>query len=105
MPASQRVAPVFLSALLLGLPVMACLALGQMLSQDEKQCCQQMAEECGRANMPSSHSCCKTVVRPHDASLASSSVSLVPHLTVVFSLPNKALLDLFGDKTSDHWFA
>jgi len=67
-----------LCTLLLGGPIMGCLVPTAQLSAEEKQCCKEMAGECQGADsgMPKSHSCCDTVVRPHNDLLPSASVPL-----------------------------
>ena len=45
-----------------GVPVMACLAPGVQLTQEEQACCREMAEQCGGAGMAADHSCCQKVV-------------------------------------------
>lgn len=68
---------------LLTAPIMACLWPGASLTAEEQQCCREMAEHCGRMDMdmPSSHSCCRPVVRDTDPYLATfrPSVSGVHH--------------------------
>lgn len=39
-------------------PVLACVAPQRALTAQERECCQHMAEMCGPARMPRSHSCC-----------------------------------------------
>ena len=72
--------------LLAGAPVLACLLPGEELSPAEKQCCREMAGQCGRVDMPSSHYCCKTVVRAHPVWVSRASVSPVQPLRVVSEL-------------------
>ena len=42
-------------------PQIACFMPDQTLSQQEKDCCNEMASDCGGSNM--THECCRTVVR------------------------------------------
>lgn len=83
--------------LLVGAPVLACLLPGEELSPAEKQCCREMAGQCGRVDMPSSHSCCKTVVRAHPVWLPRTSASPVQPLRVVSELPPENLVAANGD--------
>jgi hypothetical protein len=73
-----------LVALLLGGPIVACAAPAAQLTADEKQCCRDMAGECGRhaSGMPMSHSCCKTAVNPPDDFRPSNPPSATPLLIV-----------------------
>ena len=48
-------------------PQIACF-MPDTMTESEHQCCQQMANECGGADM--SHECCRTVVRPDVATVA-----------------------------------
>ncbi len=50
-------------------PVMACMLPDIALTVEERECCRDMAGECGQMDMPSSHSCCKTTVREVDSYL------------------------------------
>lgn len=90
-------------ALLLGAPILACLAPGAQLSAEEMECCEEMAGDCGKsADMPASHSCCSTVVRPRNDVLPSASVSLSAPLShsAAFEIPllvsHADSLDRFG---------
>jgi hypothetical protein len=78
----------FVCVLLLGAPVLACLAPDEPLSPAEKECCKEMADECGRADMPASHSCCKPVVRPQHALISKTDFFAALHPAVVFELPS-----------------
>ena len=42
-------------------PQLACFMPDQMFTEPEKECCKQMANSCGGANM--SHECCRSAVR------------------------------------------
>lgn len=55
---------VLMVALLFTAPTMACLLPNATLTQAERDCCKHMAEQCGDARMPSSHSCCQRVSAP-----------------------------------------
>jgi len=56
---------VFVLALsLFAAPVMACMLPDSSLTDEERDCCQQMAGDCGQ--MPASHSCCQITVRDSD---------------------------------------
>jgi len=44
-----------------GSPVLACVLQADGLSEDERECCREMADQCGSSTMPASHSCCKEV--------------------------------------------
>jgi hypothetical protein len=53
-----------------GSPLMACMIPGDVLTETERECCEQMVDSCGSAMMPDSHSCCKTTVQQLDPYLA-----------------------------------
>ena len=53
-----------LSLLLFAIPIMACTLQANAMTAAERDCCKRMAQECGKGNMPQSHSCCKTVAMP-----------------------------------------
>ena len=42
-----------------GAPAMACLMPSAQLTEQEKSCCQKMANECGSMAMHGDHSCCQ----------------------------------------------
>jgi len=45
---------------------------GNAVTDEERECCQQMGDNCGSSTMPDSHSCCKTTVQQIDPYLANS---------------------------------
>jgi hypothetical protein len=53
-------------------PLVACMFPDAVLSPEERECCADMANQCGQMEMPSSHSCCKLTVREIDAYLVNS---------------------------------
>jgi len=48
-----------LALALWGSPLLDCMLRANALTEQERECCQEMADQCGPATMPSSHSCCK----------------------------------------------
>lgn len=58
-------------------PLMACMLPDTALTQEERECCQDMDGRCGQMDMPASHSCCKLTVRDFDPYLVNSRVSMV----------------------------
>jgi hypothetical protein len=67
---------VFLLAFLIGgTPLMACMLPSFAFTEQEQACCRRMAHQCGDREMPSSHSCCKTV-GPDRTAVAKSSFKL-----------------------------
>jgi hypothetical protein len=55
--------------LMLGVPAMACVIPDAQLTDAEKACCRQMANQCGKMEMPNGHSCCDTTVKPQQSAL------------------------------------
>ena len=53
-------------------PLMACMVPDALLTLEERECCKQMADDCGQMDMPSSHSCCKLVAQQADPYLVNS---------------------------------
>ena len=53
-------------------PLMACMLPDADLTAEERECCKNMANECGQMEMPASHSCCKVVARQIDPYLINS---------------------------------
>jgi hypothetical protein len=75
-----------LTVSLFAAPLMACLVSANTMSAEERECCRQMAGDCGK--MPASHSCCKTVVKDSDPYLSTSPVQISLHSHfAVFVLP------------------
>jgi hypothetical protein len=70
-------------AVLAGMPLLACMLPWGTMTDEEYTCCREMASECGQGNMPSSHSCCKTVSAPGQAALAKASFKLAVTLLYV----------------------
>lgn len=44
-------------------PLLACIVPERAMTPQERECCKHMADMCGSAKMPQSHTCCKTEVR------------------------------------------
>lgn len=40
-------------------PALLCLLPGEQMTAAEHECCEKMAQQCGSALMPSSHTCCQ----------------------------------------------
>src|SRR5437879_10432542 len=74
-------------------PLMACLQPDSTLTDEERECCRQMAGDC--EGMPASHSCCKTTVRDNDPYLNSPRFSISEHPQDVLAvLPIIKMIDL-----------
>lgn len=67
-----------------GAPVVACMLPGAVTTAEEAACCREMAPDCGQADMPSSHSCCKTLSAPEQASLAKGTFELFQQLSLLY---------------------
>src|SRR5262245_20875001 len=98
----------FLAVLLLGGPIMACVAQDASLSAEEKQCCKEMGSKCApdAAGMPMPHSCCNTTVQPRNDYRGASTISApLPSLVVTFLEPPAAFVS--GNQFSEHalWLA
>ena len=63
-------------------PQIACFMPDQTLSQQEKDCCKEIASDCAGSNM--SHECCRTVVRT-DVGIAAKAIR---HVLPDSHLPN-----------------
>jgi hypothetical protein len=73
-----------LVAMLLAPAVMACLSPASSLNAEERACCREMANECGDMDMPSSHSCCKTLSGPDQNAVAKVSFKLSTQLELAY---------------------
>lgn len=47
-----------MALMLFSAPLLACSLPGLPMSDEEKECCRQMADRCGGSQMDESHSCC-----------------------------------------------
>jgi len=84
---------VFLLAFLSwGTPMMACMLPSAALTPEEQACCRRMAHECGDHQMPSSHSCCKTVGSQDQAAVAKSSFNLTYQAQLLYAVQATAQL-------------
>jgi hypothetical protein len=71
---------ILLVSVVLGYPAMACLTLGVEMTTAERECCKQMAQNCGSMNMPASHSCCQTEVRQPQPMLQAAAAHVAPQV-------------------------
>ena len=53
-------------------PLMACMTPDALLTDEERECCKSVADDCGHMDMPASHSCCEVVTRQVGSYLISS---------------------------------
>lgn len=65
-----------------GVPTLACYMPDAQLTAEERDCCRQMADMCGRGQMPSSHSCCKTTLRSSDDARVEDTHTVAPIMQV-----------------------
>src|SRR5260370_39683860 len=68
-------------------PLLACVIPDRAMTAPERECCKHMAQMCGSANMPQSHSCCKTEVRPGTTMVVTHNQQACPGLQIVAALP------------------
>lgn len=85
----RSAAMVFVSVMLLWAtaPLLACVLPGQHMTAQERACCKRMAQMCGSANMPQSHSCCKSQPESGNTMVASPDHRPVPVLQAVAVVP------------------
>jgi hypothetical protein len=50
-----------MAAMVLTAPLLACAVPGLAMSEEEKECCRHMADQCGSSQMEESHSCCTRI--------------------------------------------
>lgn len=72
-----------LAVVVTGVPMLACFVPDAQLTAEERDCCKQMADKCGTSPMPSSHSCCKTIVRGGDDMRVEAAASTSPAMVLV----------------------
>jgi len=78
--------------MLLSGPLLACSLPGMAMSEDEKECCRHMADQCGGSQMEDSHSCCKkspaiSAGTPHPTVRFSCSPLSYSSLTIAIPVP------------------
>ena len=78
MTLARKLAGFLLLVVLFGYPAMACLTSAAEMTEVERECCKQMAEQCGSMDMPASHSCCQKEVRSPQTMLRVAPVHFVP---------------------------
>ena len=85
-------------------PLLACMVPERAMTVQEHECCKHMAEMCGSAHMPQSHSCCKTEVRSGYTMVATSDQQPVPVLNIValVSIPVTPQTDHKAGVVTDH---
>ncbi len=66
---------------------MACLIPDAQLSEAEKACCRQMANQCGKMEMPNGHSCCETTVKPQQSAMLKPAQTLSDHRIILDIAP------------------
>jgi hypothetical protein len=99
------IAVVFLVICWTAAPLLACMIPDRAMTAPEMECCKHMAQMCGSANMPQSHSCCKTEVRPGTTMVVTHNQQVRPILQVVVALPVPILSpcsNRFHNNTSGH---
>lgn len=57
---SRKCVYMLMACMVLSAPLLACALPGLSLSEEEKECCRHMSDQCGGSHMEESHSCCKT---------------------------------------------
>jgi hypothetical protein len=71
-----------LALMLAALPLAACVLPGAEMTPAERECCKNMAEQCGDMGMANSHPCCKPTGSPTDLRALKASSSQ-DHLSLV----------------------
>jgi len=77
------------------MPVMACALPDAQMTPAERECCTQMAQQCGGMDMPASHDCCHKQMRTEQAAplpqnrhpLQIAPTQILPIIKVTFALP------------------
>src|SRR6266536_2912222 len=69
---ASKIVAAALMLLLLGEPLVACVALGRDMNEAEHNCCLKMASMCESSAMPASHSCCKHALSPQLVAMSKS---------------------------------
>ena len=86
-------------------PLLACVIPDRAMTAQERECCKHMAKMCGSPNMPQSHSCCKTEVRPGTTMVVTNNHQSGPVLQIVAALHvprSSQYSDWFHKNTTHH---
>jgi hypothetical protein len=84
-------------------PLMACMVPDALLTNEERECCRNMANDCGQMEMPASHSCCKVVTRQIDPYLINSrfpTIHSAPAVTLFVAVDANPLTQAFAVASS-----
>ena len=82
MPRSLRILAGTCTLLWAMTPQLACFLPHTILTESESECCKQMANECGEANMQL-HECCARTVRTEIATAAKTVRRMLPQFEIV----------------------
>jgi hypothetical protein len=93
----EKIAAFLLLLPMIAAPFMACVA--QAATAEEQACCREMGGQCGSDEMPSSHSCCKTLPVPVQLAAAKSPFCLDYH-ALTFALPEQTASRTLPEPTS-----
>jgi len=77
LPKIRKVVYLTMALTLLASPLLACTVPGATMSDEEKECCRHMADQCGDMQMDTSHGCC-TKTPSANASVLQQSVKYSP---------------------------
>lgn len=75
---ARKLVGIVLLIVLFGYPARACLSSVAEMTEAERTCCKEMAQQCGSMGMPASHSCCRIEMRQPNLMLAFAGANLVP---------------------------
>ena len=88
---ATKIAVSTLALLLAALPAMACAIPGAVMTAAERDCCKQMANQCGHSGMAKSHGCCEIQTAPNDFPALKASLSQLDHSLIDLDAPPVAL--------------
>lgn len=85
-------------------PLLACVMSNGAMTVQERECCKKMPEMCGSAQMPQSHSCCKTDVRSGNTMMPAGTQQRVPVLNAMgtIAIPATAPIEHSAGVVKDH---
>lgn len=89
-PCFRQIGAVLIALSFLGVPALACLLPDAQLTAEERECCKHMAEMCGSAGMPASHSCCAPAARAVNHALPSGTICVSAPVVSTVALPAPA---------------
>ena len=102
MKLSQQFVATAMLLVMLGVPAMACLAPEAQLTEQEKACCREKADQCGEMDMVGDATCCFKTVQQHGTAILKDprQISVPQFSSQVAMLQSQLLMAAFVELAS-----